>query len=120
MSEKLLSVRVPAELLDRVDAACGAGGRSKWVRDALERSLSGPAPVVRNERRRPAVKSARPAVDADGEAVLGLLASRPRMVRRLHEELGWMPLRVERVLGRLGDRVRFRDGLVEAVDASEG
>jgi hypothetical protein len=49
--EARLEVRVPAGLLERVDAARGDVPRSVWVRRALEAALSpakAPAPVDRH------------------------------------------------------------------------
>lgn len=124
MGEKLLSVRVPESLLVRIDELAGADGRSKWVRGLLERACEAPA---RNETRpdvRPVVSkvvekpvAAPPKTrrgDPDAEALLEHIRGAPRVVRKLADEMGWMPLRADRVLSRLGGSVRFEGGMVVA------
>jgi len=126
MSDKLLSVRVPESLLDRIEEVRGDEKRSEWVRRVLEDAAN---PKARNEPRikpKPVApdrvdQSAKPVTvrrrDADAEALLSHVREGPRHLRNLPDEMGWMPMRVDRVLGRLGNAVRFQDGMVVA---SEG
>jgi Arc/MetJ-type ribon-helix-helix transcriptional regulator len=123
MGEKLLSVRVPESLLERMDELAGAEGRSKWVRSVLERACGSEVQTETRPKVKPAAEKvvakrvpAQPERrgDADAEALLEHIRGAPRVVRKLADEMGWMPLRADRVLARLGGSVRFEGGMVVA------
>jgi len=65
MAMKLLHIKVPDELLARIDAAISATGasRSEWVRRAIEARLESdgaPAETARPRTASPALSTARP------------------------------------------------------------
>lgn len=125
MGGKVLSVRISDAVSDRIDAVAPGGDRSRWVRGLIDAALSGEDRTETRKRvRRKAVSvpvreaaSGSDGLDADAAALLSHLRSGGRPVRRLSDEMGWMPMRVDRVLARLGHRVRFDGGVVVA---SEG
>lgn len=42
----MLSVRLPADVIERIDAAAGDMSRGEWVRDAIERRLKARPPTA--------------------------------------------------------------------------
>lgn len=122
----VLTVRVSDEVWGVIESRRGETPRSEYARGVLEAALTGTGAPDRNETR-PDVKpvaakvvekpvAAKPAgrADRDAEALLEHVRGAPRVVRKLPEEMGWLPLRVDRVLRRLGGSVRFEGGMVVA------
>lgn len=91
----LVSLRLPAELVLAIDGRGGVRGRSAFIREALEASLSS-VPAV-----------------SDGDALLAVLRDRGLTARQAAAVLGWSVLRVQKVSGKLGASglVHFPQGM---------
>lgn len=46
----MLSVRLPADVIERIDARVGDMTRGEWVRDAIERRLKAQSPASQRDR----------------------------------------------------------------------
>lgn len=108
-----LQVRFPDDLIERVDVARGAETRSDFIRVSVQERLDG--------RREPAPKPAVPeGPHPDDEAALTALRASPGMTEReLADDLGWMPGRVGKAVGRLSAAGLVwypRPGCLEAMD----
>lgn len=115
----VLKVRVPADLLDRIDAL--GVNRSEWVREACEVRLAGsvdakPAPIVALPVKKPVVTRVTRDFSADFPAVLAVLAEHRYSIRDLAKRLGWPEMKVERVVVEMGKAhlVMFDAGAVDA------
>lgn len=122
----VLTVRVSDEVWGVIESRRGETPRSEYARGVLEAALVDGGAEVQTETR-PKMKPAAEKVvakpvpakperrgDADAEALLEHIRGAPRVVRKLADEMGWMPLRADRVLARLGGSVRFEGGMVVA------
>lgn len=132
MSKVSVTVRLPAELVQSLDDRCrGRGDRTRIIEDALRDALrrvgvgsaSGrPKAVVEKPssvvRRGAGIVSRSADGLREGDAdLLDCLGGRTMTERDLAVSLDWPPMRVARVIARLGalGRVRFSGGGVEAV-----
>lgn len=111
MPAKPISVSLPDGMVDEIDRVRGELSRSEYIRAALEGALAntasggvrkvdywkpGPSPVAQRHAK------ARADVSKDEGVILGLLDGRVGMTeRQIVGELGWAPMRVSRVCGRL-------------------
>lgn len=116
MKTSMVSLRLPDDLMARVDAACGPRGRSGWFRAAAEARLSGgDVPVsdpVQAPTRKRTLKLGR-----DAGLLLKALQGRRRTRENLVLGLGWDRVRYEKaeaILVRDG-RILVMNGMVEAL-----
>lgn len=125
-------VKLPSEVVRRIDERAGSGQRSRWIRDALDRALEGGARRPKSDdvaekavvlpRRSDRVRGAaagsgfkRP----DDGAVWAELRKKRGTARQLRDRLGWMEMRVDRAVSSLlaAGRVRLvAEGVLEAVE----
>lgn len=88
----LVALRLPEEVVGRIDAASGRGGRSEFIRGAIDRELARcAAPKVEDLVR----------VGRDEDEVLRVLQLRPMTVREVARTLGWAELKADRVAQHL-------------------
>ena len=131
MSETVqIALKLPAELILRVDAAAGAGRRSGFIRSAIEAALSPvtvsvdaaidarPMKTVLQRQAEKVVplKSAG-AFSANAQRVLDLASKYPHSERDLIRVLGWPPGDVKGAIVELeaAGKLRWSRGMVEAV-----
>lgn len=93
----IVSVRLPVDLVDRVDGVCGVRARSAFFRDALEAALVGR--VAAEFVRRPSAVSS---VGSSDTAVLfAEVRKKPMTVREASVFLSWGVRRVEKAAAGL-------------------
>lgn len=98
----VITMRLDDELVERLDAAAGRGGRSEFIRGLIEAALSSSA--------------SRSDDDLYMAGVVGL-GGRPTE-RQVEQALGWSGLRASRALRRLISRgdVRMVSGGIEVIE----
>lgn len=102
---KVVSFRLPADLVDRLDALVPARERGRWMREAVEAKMgrdSAPSKFV---------------IEARLEAVFAAIKKRGRATQQsIEADTGLPAMAVSAALRKLGGRVRWPDpGVVEAV-----
>ena len=115
MSTVSVTARLPAGLVERLDARAGKGGRSKAMSEALEVYLA----AVGDERRRDTPEPvSRSSVHPDDDAVLHMIRGKRLSAREAKAMSGWLGIRFDRAEQRLvrSGRIRYVDGIMEVAD----
>lgn len=107
---------------ERIDACCGSGGRSRFIREAVDAALlAGEAAPAKSPPSSGSPKISPPpakALTAESE-LLSAVRGMPMNARQASVELGWPELRVEKAAAKLvaGGLLHFPrgGGVMEAV-----
>lgn len=116
MKTSMVCLRLPDDLMARVDAACGPRGRSGWFRAAAEARLSGGEVPVSEPVQAPTRKRTLK-LGKDAGLLLKALQGGRRSSDNLRLGLGWERDRYEKAEATLvrDGRILVLNGMVEAL-----
>lgn len=112
----LISIRLPADIADRLDAVVAATprlkSRSEFIRNAIEEALAGPEASKHAEKK---VVSEVSGLSPDAEILLAVLRGKPMTAHNAEKVLGWPAGRVAKAEKALADCLEYPGGGVMAV-----